>query len=140
LRGGGGVVAGEKGIRRDATLALAALRLLKSTNDPETETLRRYILGLALVAFTKLPGGYLRQGTILVKNSEGKHLFQEVAADGKRTDITLTHEDALQYAQETAKAFGIKAEKEKREKAPLRFDEKIATQFLDEAKKAKPSA
>jgi CRISPR-associated protein Csb1 len=101
----GGVIAGEKGIRRDATLALAALRLISSTGDEETLKLRRYILGLALVAFTKLPGGYLRQGTILVKKENGKHSFQEIAEDGTRTDATLTHKDALEYAKVAAKTF-----------------------------------
>jgi len=101
----GGVIAGEKGIRREATLALAALRLISSTGDAETLKLRRYILGLALVAFTKLPGGYLRQGTILVKKENGKHSFQEIAEDGTRTDATLTHSDALEYAKVAAKTF-----------------------------------
>lgn len=112
----GGVIAGEKGIRRDATLALAALRLISSTGHEETLKLRRYILGLALVAFTKLPGGYLRQGTILVKKENGQHLFQEIAEDGTRTDATLTHKDALEYAKVAATAFweGKEAENEDR--------------------------
>lgn len=101
----GGVIAGEKGIRRDATLALAALRLLSSSTDELALSLRRYILGLALVAFTKLPGGYLRQGSILV--SEGGRTFDEVAADGTRTKCTLTHEEALKYATEAAQAFVV---------------------------------
>lgn len=101
----GGVIAGGKGIRRDATLALSALRLLKSTNDEETKKLHRYILGLALVAFTKLPGGYLRQGTILV--NDGTRTFDEVAVNGARTHATLTHDIALEYAKAAAKAFVV---------------------------------
>lgn len=103
----GGVIADKKGngIRREATLALAALRLISSTDDKETLKLRRYILGLALVAFTKLPGGYLRQGTILVKKENGNHSFQEIAHDGTRTDATLTHEEALEYAKVAAEMF-----------------------------------
>jgi CRISPR-associated protein Csb1 len=114
----GGVIAGEKGIRRDATLALAALRLLPSTNTEEPKKLHRYVLGLALVAFTKLPSGYLRQGTILVNN--GKRTFQEVVADGTRTDATLTHEIALEYAKAAAEAFGVGDSKS------VNFDGKIA--------------
>ncbi len=101
----GGVIAGENGIRRDATLSLAALRLISSTSDDETLKLRRYVLGLTLVAFTKLPGGYLRQGTILVRKENGKHSFQEIAGDGTHIDATLTHKDALEYAKVAAKAF-----------------------------------
>jgi CRISPR-associated protein Csb1 len=116
----GGIIAGEKGIRRDATLALAALRLISSTNDEETKKLRRYILGLALVAFTKLPGGYLRQGTILVKKEQGEHSFQEIASDGTRAVAALTHETALEYAKAAATAFGVGDSK------AVNFDGKIA--------------
>lgn len=121
----GGVIAGERGIRRDATLALAALRLLSSTSDEETKRLRRYILGLALIAFTKLPGGYLRQGTILVKKENGEHSFEEVAADGTRTKATLTHEIALKFAKEAAKAFTVGDSKS------VSFDGKIAKDYLE---------
>lgn len=131
----GGVIAGGNGIRRDATLALAALRLLRSPNADETTKLRRYILGLALVAFTKLPGGYLRQGTILVP--AGHRICQAVAADGTRTDVTLTHEAALAYAQAAAAAFGVPAEKEKREKAPVPFAVEPARAAVKAARKKK---
>ena len=101
----GGVIAGEPGIRRDATLALAALRLLPSTDPEERQKLQRYILGLALVAFTQLPVGYLRQGTILVKKDGGNHSFEAVGTDGKRTCANITHGDALVYAEAAATAF-----------------------------------
>src|SRR5262249_17725289 len=53
----GGVIA-TGGIRRDATLGLAALRLLFVGKDKEkTLALRRYILGVALTAFTYNPSG-----------------------------------------------------------------------------------
>ena len=59
--------------RRDATLGLAALRLLHAGADAEkTLTLRRYILGLALTAFTRNPTGYLRQGCLLVLDPESR--------------------------------------------------------------------
>ena len=103
----GGVIAkGE--IRRDATLALAALRLLHAGSDATaTLALRRYILGLALVAFTRLPSGYLRQGTILVLDPDKPREFVEVLPTGKRVPSTITHEQALAYASATAKAFGV---------------------------------
>lgn len=130
----GGVIAGEKGIRRDATLALAALRLITSTNEDETRKLRRYILGLALVAFTKLPSGYLRQGTILV--NDAKSTFQEVEADGTRTDAELTHEMAVEFAKVAAREFGIGVSKS------VDFDDKIAKSDLADkaAKKTGKSA
>ena len=107
----GGVIA-DGGIRRDATLALAALRLLSVAGDTEkTLALRRYILGLALVAFTYPPAGYLRQGCLLVLDAEPKkpHQFVEVFADGKRKKCKITHEEALAFATAAAKAFGVGA-------------------------------
>jgi CRISPR-associated protein Csb1 len=103
----GGVIA-DGGIRRDATLGLAALRLLHAgTDEAKTLALRRYILGLALVAFTYNPGGYLRQGCLLVLHPNQPSEFVEVHPDGKRTPCSITYEDALQFATEAAKAFGV---------------------------------
>jgi CRISPR-associated protein Csb1 len=102
----GGVIA-DGGIRRDATLGLAALRLLQAGNDrAKTLTLQRYILGLALVAFTYRPLGYLRQGCMLVLDPNKKPEFAEVYPDGTRHECRITHEQALAYAEGAAKAFG----------------------------------
>ena len=103
----GGVIA-TGGIRRDATLHLAALRLLTVGGDvAKTLTLRRYILGLALTAFTHSPSGYLRQSCNLVLDADKKREFKTVYGDGRREDATLTHSEALTYAKAAAKAFGI---------------------------------
>jgi CRISPR-associated protein Csb1 len=103
----GGVIA-EGGIRRDATLGLAALRLLSAGKDEKkTLALRRYVLGLALTAFTKNPSGYLRQGCLLVLDPDKPREFVEVLPTGERKPATITHEAALAYAISAAKAFGI---------------------------------
>lgn len=105
----GGVIA-TGGIRRDATLGLAALRLLSAGKDEKrTLALRRYILGLALVAFTYKPGGYLRQGCLLVLDPDRtkENEFAEVHPNGDRKPVAVTHGDALQYATEAAAAFGV---------------------------------
>jgi CRISPR-associated protein Csb1 len=103
----GGVIA-TGGIRRDATLGLAALRLLFAGKDEaKTLALRRYILGLALTAFTHNPSGYLRQGCLLVLDPSQPGEFVEVAPDGRRTPVTTKHEQALAYARVVAKAFGV---------------------------------
>ena len=105
----GGVIA-DGGVRREAVLALAALRLLAVEGDEaRTLALRRYILGLALTAFTYRATSYLRQGCLLVLDPqpEKAHEFDEVYADGKRTPCAVTHEAALAYAQGTAAAFGV---------------------------------
>jgi CRISPR-associated protein Csb1 len=103
----GGVIA-DGGIRRDATLGLAAVRLLHAGKDAEqTLKLRRYILGLALVAFTHNPSGYLRAGSLLVLNPEKGSEIVEVLPTGERRPFNLTHEDAIRFAEHTAKEFGI---------------------------------
>ncbi|GAB4247355.1 MAG: type I-U CRISPR-associated RAMP protein Csb1/Cas7u [Candidatus Methylacidiphilales bacterium] len=102
----GGVIA-DGGIRRDAVLALSALKLLRADPPENTTKLRRYILGLALVAFTKLPLEYYRQGTILVLDPEKQREFKTVHADGTRADAEIIHEAALPFAQAAAKEFGV---------------------------------
>ena len=107
----GGVIA-TGGVRRDATFSLAALRLLTAGNDEKkTLALRRYVLGLSLVAFTATASTYLRQGTNLVIGEKGRE-FKLVQSNGKREDQTLTHDEAKYYAKEAAKAFGVGAGKE----------------------------
>ena len=103
----GGVIA-DGGIRRDATLGLAALRQLHAGNDEDTTRgLRRYILGLSLVAFTSPTESYLRQGCTLVLNREQPRGFVEVYPDGRRQPCDITHDTALDFATSVAKAFGV---------------------------------
>lgn len=106
----GGVIAtGE--IRRDATLSLAALRLLAGSDATKTLALRRYVLGLALVAFTSNASTYLRQGCNLVPSAKPR-VFNLVHSDGTREPQTLTLADALKYATVAATAFGVEKGKE----------------------------
>lgn len=102
----GGVIA-DGGIRRDATLSLSALRLLSADSPDGTIVLRRYILGLALVAFTNGPSGYLRQGSNLVLDPDKKIEFVEVNRNGKRIPATVDAKLALDYLTLAAKAFGV---------------------------------
>jgi CRISPR-associated protein Csb1 len=109
----GGVIA-MKGVRRDATLHLAALRLLRAGNDvKKTEALRRYVLGLALTAFTFSPPGYLRQGCNLVPDQAKPRQLKTVHGDGRREDVALpganalTHELARAFAKLAAGAFVV---------------------------------
>lgn len=105
----GGVIA-TGGIRRDATLLLAALRLLRSGDaESNTRALQRYVLGLALTAFThpSAPVGYLRQGCTLVRDPDKTGEFAEVYPDGRRVPADVTHAAALEYARAAAEAFGV---------------------------------
>lgn len=102
----GGVIA-DGGIRRDATLGLAALRLLQASDSTKTLALRRYILGLALVAFTANTSAYLRQGCMLVLDTDKPREFVEVHPTGERKPVSITQPDALKYATTAAEAFGV---------------------------------
>jgi len=105
----GGVIA-KGGVRRDATLSLAALQKLNAGDDAEqTLILRRYILGLSLVALTAEPDPYLRQGCNLVLNPNQPAEFSEVYRSGDRKPLKLSHDDALAFATLAAKAFGVGA-------------------------------
>lgn len=102
----GGVVA-DGGIRRDAALHLAGLRLINCDDGVDVAALRRYILGLALTAFTHPVSGYLRQGCHLVTDPQRPCECKEIYGDGRRVDVALKHSGALDYAKAAAKAFGI---------------------------------
>jgi CRISPR-associated protein Csb1 len=129
----GGVIA--KGdIRREVTLQLAALRLLRGPTDPETKKLRAYLLGLALVAFTKPAVGFLRQGCNLVLDGDKEPESKVVFPDGRREPSGLTHAAALAFAKEAAKTFGVGDSK------PVKFDTKLAKdETTGEGKKKKAS-
>jgi CRISPR-associated protein Csb1 len=104
----GGVIAhGE--IRRDVDQTLA---------------LRRYILGLALVALTAPADTYLRQGCNLVPDVTKARMVRLVRAEGKREDLTLSHEESVAFATLAAQAFGVG------ESLTVQFDPALAKQDL----------
>jgi CRISPR-associated protein Csb1 len=132
--GHGGVIAEE--VRRDATLGLIPIRLLHAGKDEKRQlALRRYILGLSLVAFTHNPAGYLRQGCLLVRNPDkaGKNEFVEVYSNGDRKPVAITHDVALAYATVVAEAFGVG----KNETVP--FDKERAKADVKKDEKKKPA-
>lgn len=128
----GGVIA--KGdIRREVTLQMAALRLLRGATDDETKNLRAYLLGLALVAFTKPAVGFLRQGCNLVLDDDRKPESNVVFPDGRREVSGLTHDGALAFAKKAAAAFGVGDGK------TVKFDAKLAKdETASEGKKKAP--
>ena len=103
---GGVLVEGE--IRREAIVNLAALRSIRAgANDEATLKLRRYLLGLALVAFTQNLQLYLREGCELVRDPERSPEVGLVRYDGQRESFDLDHQEALHYARLAADAFGV---------------------------------
>jgi len=105
----GGVIA-TGGIRRDATLSLAALRLLSAGKDQaKTLVLRRYILGLALTAFTHPPATYLRQGCNSFSTLNKPRELVVVHVDGKRLPAKISPADALEFATAAASDSALAA-------------------------------
>lgn len=99
----GGVIA-RGPIERAITINLVALRKLHGEN---TQNLRRYILGLALVAATEPLDGFLRQGCLLVPDDNAPVMWVAVGREGSRTPVELTGAIALEYAKLAAAAFGV---------------------------------
>jgi CRISPR-associated protein Csb1 len=120
----GGVVA-RGGIFRDVTVNLIALRQIDGEDGP---ALRRYILGLALVAAAEPLDGFLRQGCLLTPDPDVPASWQAVSRDGKRTTFDLMTEDALAHAVTAAERFKIGPDRratflKERAKADLKPDE-----------------
>lgn len=124
----GGVLV-EQEIRRDATLNLVALRALRAGNGADPLPLRRYILGLSLVAFTAPQETFLREGCQLVPDSDRPSKWSLVKHDGSREEnFNLPHEQALEYATAAAKAFVVGPKKE------ATFDASAAREALGQSK------
>ncbi len=99
----GGVVA-RGPIERTVTVNLVALRRL---SGEDASALRRYVLGLALVAATAPLDPFLRQGCLLVPDPNVSARWSVVMRDGTRAEVPLTDEGALAYAKAKADAFGV---------------------------------
>lgn len=99
----GGVVA-RGPIERQVTVNLVALRRLKGD---DTTALRRYVLGLSLVAATASIDPFLRQGCLLVSHPDKPAAWEEVTRDGARRPVVLDEDRALSYARAATRAFGV---------------------------------
>jgi CRISPR-associated protein Csb1 len=127
----GGVVA-RGPIVRDVTINLIALRRLHAGD--QTAALRRYILGLCLVAATEPLDGFLRQGCLLVPDAESPAAWNAVGRTGERNDVGLTNDVARGYARVAADAFGIA------DAIDATFDASAAKADLEDKKAAKAKA
>ena len=97
---GGIVVHGE--IRRDTTVNLIALRRLRGDDGT---ALRRYVLGLAVVAATAPLDGFLRQGCLITPDPDAPGTWESVGRDGAREAVALDEADALSMAQKACRGF-----------------------------------
>lgn len=116
----GGVVA-RGGVFRDVTVNLVALRQLDGENGA---ALRRYILGLALLAATDPQDGYLRQGCLLTLDPDAPGQWMGVERSGARTPLAIDAAMLEEYAFKAASAFGVGGDKR------VKFDPKLAKDDL----------
>lgn len=91
-------------IWRDVTVNLVALRHLGGDNGVE---LRRYVLGLALVAATEAQDGYLRQGCFLTLDPDWPARWHAVERTGHRAPVALETGAVRDYAFTSAERFGV---------------------------------
>lgn len=99
----GGVVA-RGPIIRDVTVNLVALRRLDGEGG---SALRRYILGLSLVAAIEPMDAFLRQGCLLVPDTNAPAQWSLVGRKGERSPVALDEAAVLSCAQAAARAFGV---------------------------------
>jgi CRISPR-associated protein Csb1 len=118
---GGVIVHGE--IRREAILSLVGLRTI-GPRGPTGDALRRYILGLALVAMTYERSHDLRQGCLLVNDPEKPAVWELVGNDGIRKTVAPNGKSELAFAQGAAKTFGVGESK------AVEFDKKAANEAI----------
>lgn len=129
LAHGGVIVKGP--IVRTAILNLTALRALGGSQE-----LRRYILGLALVAVLAPDDLFLRQGCLLIRDVEHPLERKLVFRTGETKDYADSEQEVEDYAAAAASAFGVG------ENRDVPFDPKLAKAILEakaekKAKKAK---
>lgn len=116
-------------IERDVTVNLIALRRLKGENEI---SLRKYLLGLSLVAASASLDGFLRQGCLLTPDPEADATWVAVERDGKRIGIALTNDLSMKYAADAARHFGVG------ENRRVHFKKELAQADLKEIEAKKP--
>src|SRR5579883_444774 len=102
---GGVLVRGR--IEREVTVNLVALRGLRGADDGETDAIRKYLLGLSLMAATADIELFLREGCLL-RYAENGDAWYQVPRRGEPTAIVLTAKTAEDYAKNASQHFRSK--------------------------------
>ncbi|MDY6903417.1 MAG: type I-U CRISPR-associated RAMP protein Csb1/Cas7u [Thermodesulfobacteriota bacterium] len=131
---GGVVLDHDSKIIRESVLSLSALRTLRSVNDEETMKLRRYILGLSLIALTAPQNPLLRMGCELTGDSDNPASWELVKVDGNREALHLSHDEAISFTRQAVATFDVNTEVK-----TFTFDAKKAKEALKKKDKSKES-
>jgi len=126
----GGVIVNED-ILRTTIVNLTALRALAAGTNEKPDTLRRYILGLTLIAALAPIDFFLRQGCLLVRDAKKPPESMLVYRDGRRDPHLVVLDEIKPFAKAAAEAFVV---------GPSRvvdFDPKLAKELVKEASKEK---
>lgn len=129
---GGVIVEGD--IVRTTIINLTALRALGALTAEKETALRRYVLGLTLVAAIAPADLFLRQGCLLVGAQNKVPETRIVYRDGRREHVDLAPGQVEEFAEAAAQAFGVG------ENRSVDFDSKVAKKLLKDATKAKEEA
>lgn len=115
---------------------IEALQKLEKAKAVTNNKLRRYVLGLSLVAATAPLDPFLRQGCLLVPDPDPDETakWSLVERNGKRTAVDLNGQTALSYAKTAAKAFGVGPSHR------LSFSKELAKKDKDKKAKTKTKA
>lgn len=99
----GGIVA-RGPIDRDVTVNLVALRRLSGENG---EALRRYILGLSLIAAIEPIEAFLRAGCLITPDPDRPAEWMLIGRAGDRRAVSLGPEQVLEFAKRAASSFKV---------------------------------
>jgi CRISPR-associated protein Csb1 len=102
----GGVLTRDR-IEREVTVNLVALRGLRGKDETETGAIRKYLLGLSLVAATADIELFLREGCHL-RYADDKDTWYQVPRRGAPTEVALDKGAIKDYASVCAEHFRAK--------------------------------
>jgi len=126
----GGIIA-SGGIVRNTIVNLVALRSIRAPNQDEQTALRRYILGLALVAVLAPQDFFLRQGCLLVESPGKQPQWTLVYRNGRREELSPSLDQVEAFARAAASAFQVG------EGRTVDFNPKLAQDLVKKASKEK---
>lgn len=99
----GGILVKDR-IEREVTVNLVALRSLRGSDDTETDAIRKYLLGLSLVAATAEIELFLREGCLL-RYGENGDVWHQVPRRGEPEPVALQETALKNYVKKAAEPF-----------------------------------